>query len=135
MVFCTLNDIMDGAMAYPSALEALRRMPQIDSEHLDTKCPAAWIDMLYHFNWRQARAAFEEILSKRPSSFALGGLAAMYVAEGRILKAEERAWEAWRINPLVSSLGEAAIYRANLAAALPCQERSCRTHKVLSLSN
>ena len=105
MVFCALNDTMDGAMAYPSALEALRRMPQIDSEHLDTKCPAAWIDMLYRHNWRQARATFEEILSKRPSSFALAGLATMYVAEGRILKAEECAWEAWRINPLVSWLG------------------------------
>ena len=71
-------------MAYPSALEALRRMPQIDSEHLDAKCPAAWIDMLYNRNWRQARAGFEEILSKRPTSFALAGMAAMHIAEGSI---------------------------------------------------
>jgi thioredoxin-like negative regulator of GroEL len=105
MVFCALNDIIDGTIAYPSAMEALRRMPQIDSEYLDAKCPAAWIDMLYNRNWRQARASFEEILSKRPSSFALAGLAAMYIAEGRILKAQECAWEAWRLNPLVSSLG------------------------------
>jgi hypothetical protein len=105
MVFCALNDIIDGTLAYPSAVEALRRMPQIDSEYLNTKCPAAWIDLLYNRNWRQARASFEEILSKRPSSFALAGLAAMYIAEGRILKAQECAWEAWRLNPLVSSLG------------------------------
>jgi serine/threonine-protein kinase len=105
MVFCALNDIMDGAMAYPSAMEALRRMPQLDSEHLDAKCPAAWIDMLYNRNWRQARAGFEDILSKRPSSFALAGLAAMHIAEGRIGEAQEYAWEAWRLNPLVYSLG------------------------------
>jgi tetratricopeptide (TPR) repeat protein len=105
MVFCVLNGIIDGTMAYPSAVEALRRMPQIDSEYLDAKCPAAWIDMLYNRNWRQARASFEEILSKRPSSFALEGLAAMNIAEGRILKAQECAWEAWRLNPLVGSLG------------------------------
>jgi tetratricopeptide (TPR) repeat protein len=105
MVFCTLNDIMDGAMAYPSAMEALRRMPQLDSEHLDAKCPAAWIDMLYNRNWRQARAGFEEVLRKRPSSFALAGMAAMHIAENRILQAQECAWEAWRLNPLVCSLG------------------------------
>jgi tetratricopeptide (TPR) repeat protein len=96
---------MDGAMAYPSAVEALRRMPQLDLEHLDTKCPAAWIDMLYNRNWRQARAGFEEILSKRPTSFALAGMAAVHIAEGSIVKAQGCAWEAWRLNPLVSSLG------------------------------
>ena len=105
MVFCALNDIIDGTMAYPSAVEALRRMPQVDSDFLNAKCPAAWIDTLYNRNWRQARASFEEILSKRPSSFALEGLAAIYIAEGRTLKALECAWEAWRLNPLVSSLG------------------------------
>lgn len=105
IVFCAVNDIMDGSMAYPIAIEALRRMPQLDSEHLDTKCPAAWIDMLYNRNWRQARADFEEILSKRPNSFALAGMAAMHIAESRALKAQGYAWEAWRLNPLVSSLG------------------------------
>jgi hypothetical protein len=61
--------------------------------------------MLYNRNWRQARASFEEILSKRPTSFAMEGMAAMYVAEGRILKAQECAWEAWRLNPLLGSPG------------------------------
>lgn len=105
ILYCSLYDMMDGSMAYPSALEALRRMPQIDSEHLDTKCPAAWIDLLYNRNWRKARAGFEEILSKRPNSFALAGMAALHIAEGAILKAQGYAWEAWRLNPLVSSLG------------------------------
>lgn len=105
MVFCALNDVIDGSVAYPSAVEALRRMPQLDSEHLDTRCPAAWIDLLYNRNWRQARAGFEEILSKHPTSFALAGMAATHIAEGSILKAQGCAWEAWRLNPLVSSLG------------------------------
>lgn len=105
ILFCSLFDMIDGSVAYPSAVEALRRMPQIDSEHLDTKCSAAWIDVLYSRNWRQARAGFEEILSKRPTSFALAGMAALHIAEGNILKAKGYAWEAWRLNPLVSSLG------------------------------
>jgi serine/threonine-protein kinase len=105
MVFCALNEVMDGTMAYPSAIEALRRMPQRDPEHSDAKCSAAWIDMLYNRNWRQARAGFEEILSKRPSSFAMSGLATMHIAEGRIPEAMECAREAWRLNPLVCPLG------------------------------
>jgi len=105
ILYCAAYDMIDGSMAYPSALEALRRMPQLDSEHLDTKCSAAWIDLLYNRNWRQARASFEEILSKRPTSFALAGMAAMHIAERSLLKAKACAWEAWRLNPLVSSLG------------------------------
>ncbi|HEV2484082.1 MAG TPA: hypothetical protein VGT08_01000 [Terracidiphilus sp.] len=115
MVFCTLNDIMDGAMAYPSAMEALRRIPQLNSEHVDAKCPAAWIDMLYNRNWRQARAGFEEVLRKRPSSFALAGMAAMHIAEGRILQAQECAWKAWRLNPLVCSLGSLLCWTVYLS--------------------
>ena len=105
ILYCSIYDMMDGSMAYPCALEALRRMPQIDAEHLDTKCSAAWIDLLYNRNWRQARAGFEEILSKRPDSFALAGMAALQIAESTTLKAQDYAWEAWRLNPLVSSLG------------------------------
>ena len=84
IVFCALNDIMDGPMAYPIAIEALRRMPQLDSEYLDTKCPAAWIELLFNRNWSQARAGFEEILSKRPTSFALAGMAACTLQKGGI---------------------------------------------------
>ena len=105
MIYCALHEIVDATMAYPSAVEALRRIPQLDSEHLDAKCSAAWIDMLYNRNWRQARAGFEEIVRKRPTSFALSGLAAMHVAEGRLGEAFDCAWEAWKRNPLVGSLG------------------------------
>jgi tetratricopeptide (TPR) repeat protein len=105
MVYCALNEIVDGALAYPSAIEALRRIPQIDTEYFDAKCPAAWIDLLYHRNWRRARTGFEELARKRSSSFALAGMTAMSIAEGRIAEAQSSAWEAWRLNPLVSSLG------------------------------
>ena len=105
LVFCALNGIVDGTMAYPSAMEALRRIPQLDSEYLDAKCPAAWIDMLYNHNWRQARAGFAEIVNKRPSSFAIAGQAAMHIADGRIHEALACGWQAWRLNPLVCPLG------------------------------
>lgn len=105
MVFCALTDIIDVGMAYPSAAEALRRVAPLDCRHLDTKCTAAWIDLLYNRNWSKARMGFDEAVNKRPSSFALAGLAALDIAEGNILKAQSRAWEAWRFSPLVSSLG------------------------------
>ena len=105
MVYCALNEIVDGTLAYPTAVEALRRIPQMDKEHPEAKCPAAWIDLLYNRNWRQARAGFEAVAHATPSSFALSGLTAMDVAEGRIPEAREHAWQAWRLNPLVSSLG------------------------------
>ncbi len=105
MVFCVLNDMMDGAMAYPSAIEALRRVRQLDPEHLDAKCPAAWLDLLFNRNWHQARAGFEESTRKRPSSFAFAGLAATNIAEGKMPEALECSWAAWRLSPLVCSLG------------------------------
>jgi hypothetical protein len=105
MVFCALTDIIDGSMAYPSAAEALRRVAPLDCRNLDTQCTAAWIDLLYNRNWSRAHMGFDGALSKHPTSFALAGLAAMDIAEGDILRAQSRAWEAWRFNPLVSSLG------------------------------
>lgn len=105
MIFCAFADIMDESMAYPCAAEALRQMPTLDRESLDTKCPAAWIDLLYNRNWRRARIGFEELRDLRPSSFALAGLTATEIADGNLAKAQNYAWEAWRLNPLASSLG------------------------------
>lgn len=105
MIFCALNDIMDGALAYPCAADALRRAQHGVSVQSDTRCAAAWLDLLYNRDWQSARRGFDEVLSVRPSSFALAGMAAMDVAQGNVEKAYSRAWEAWRLNPLVSSLG------------------------------
>lgn len=105
MVFSAVSEIMDGTIAYPCAAEALRRIPQLDSDHLEVKCATAWIDMLYHRNWLHARTGFEEVVRKEPSSSALSGLAAIYTAEGRLPEAIDCAWKAWRLNPLVRFLG------------------------------
>ena len=106
VIFGAMNDVMDTAIAFPIAMDALRRIPPLDSDSVDAKCPAAWLDLLYNRNWRQARAKFEEVVSKRPSSsFARSGLAMSRTADGRMEEAVECAWEAWRINPLTRSLG------------------------------
>jgi len=105
MVFSAMNDVIDAAIAFPIAQDALRRIPAIESDSIDAKCPAAWIDLLYHRNWRQARVRFEEVVSKRPSSsFAQSGLALSRLADGNLEEAVECAWEAWRLNPLVRTL-------------------------------
>jgi hypothetical protein len=106
VIFSAMNDAMDAAIAFPIAMDALRRIPPLESDSVDAKCPAAWVDLLYNRNWRQARAKFEEVVSKRPfSSFARSGLAMSRTADGRMEEAVECAWEAWRLNPLVRSLG------------------------------
>ena len=92
LIFCVLNDIIDGTIAYPSAMDALRRTAQLDSEHLEAKCAAAWIDMLHNREWRQARAGFEEVLRRRPSSFARSGLALLQIVDGDIQGAQISAW-------------------------------------------
>jgi hypothetical protein len=105
MIFSAMNDVIDAVIAFPIAQDALRRIPSLESDSIDAKCPAAWIDLLYHRNWRQARFRFEEVVSKRPSSsFAHAGLALSRLADGNTEAAVECAWEAWRINPLVRTL-------------------------------
>jgi tetratricopeptide (TPR) repeat protein len=105
-IFSAMNDVMDAAIALPIAMDALRRIPTMDSDSIDAKCPAAWLDLLYSRNWQQARSRFEEVVSKHPSSsFARSGLAMSRTADGRIDEAVELAWEAWRLNPLARSLG------------------------------
>jgi tetratricopeptide (TPR) repeat protein len=106
IIFSAMNDVMDAAIALPIAMDALRRIPQMDSDSIDAKCPAAWLELLYNRNWLQARAKFEEVVGKHPlSSFARSGLAMSRTADGRIDEALELAWEAWRLNPLARSLG------------------------------
>jgi tetratricopeptide (TPR) repeat protein len=101
MIFAALHGIMDPSTAYPCAQEALRRMPQLDAEYIDAKCVSGWIDLLIKRKWRQARACFELVLSKRPLfSFALSGLALSYVAEDNLGQATHYAQKAWKHNML-----------------------------------
>jgi len=105
MVFSAMNDVIEAMIAFPIAQDALRRIPTLEQDSVDAKCPAAWIDLLYSRNWRQARVKFEEVVSKRPSSsFARCGLALSRLADGNAEGAAECAWEAWRLNPLVRTL-------------------------------
>ena len=105
MIFSAMNDVVDAEIAFPIAQDALQRIPPMDSDSVDAKCPAAWIDLLYHRNWRQARARFEDVVRLRPSSsFARAGMALSRLADGNAEDAVECGWEAWRLNPLVRTL-------------------------------
>jgi hypothetical protein len=105
MVFSALNEVVDSSIAFPIAKHALRRVPLLESDSIDAKCPAAWIDLLQDRNWLQARFRFEDVVSNRPcSSFAWSGLALSRLSDGSAEDAVECAWEAWRQNPLVRTL-------------------------------
>lgn len=104
MIFCALNEIMDGSIAYPCAVEALRQIPQHEARRPEARCAEAWLEALHYRNWRQAKVDFDEVISRQPSSFALAGRAALHIADGRTADALECAWEAWRLSPLVRSL-------------------------------
>lgn len=106
IIFSAMNDMLDAFIAFPMAQDALRRIPPLESDSADAKCPAAWIDLFYNRNWRQARAGFEQVIQSRPSfSFARSGMALTKIADGNLDEALACAWEAWRLNPLVRSLG------------------------------
>jgi thioredoxin-like negative regulator of GroEL len=106
MISASLEGEMDGSVAYPCATEALRRASQLDPHDLDGRCGQAWLNLVYGRKWRQARAGFEDVLSKQPRmSFALAGLALLHIAEGDLVSASRCAWEAWMQNTLVSTLG------------------------------
>lgn len=106
MIFGAVHGVMNGAVAYPRAQEALRRLPKPAAESLETRCTAAWLSLLYERDWRRARVGFEEVLDKQPwSSFAMSGLSMLYVWEGRFREASECAWAAWRRNPLACTPG------------------------------
>lgn len=100
-----LLGVVDGFVAYPSAAEALRRVPRDGSDSADALCAAAWLNIAYEHRWREARAALEEVLQKDPgNSFALAGRALLYIAEGKLPEAFEYAWKAWSENPLAAPL-------------------------------
>ncbi len=107
MLVAGLQGMMDSAVAYSCAMEALRRSQPTDEDaETDATCSAAWLNLVYERKWRQARAKFEDVLEKQPeSAFALAGMALIHVAEGDLRVASTWAWEAWRNNTLIGSLG------------------------------
>jgi len=116
MIAAALLGVIDSSLAYPCAMEALRRTAQLDPEDLEAKSSAAWLNLVYERKWRQARAHFEEAMIRHPGrSFTLAGRALLHIAEGDPLEAIKRAWEAWRRNTLVCSLGALVCWSHYLA--------------------
>lgn len=104
MIISALMEVVDSSVAHTCAMEALRRMPQFDSQHIDARCCAGFLKMVHERKWRQAKAGFDELLTEQPShSFGLVGRALLHLADGEFQDASRLAWEAWRNNPLVSS--------------------------------
>ncbi len=106
-----LLGVIDGYVAYPSAMEALRRVPQSVAGDGSAQCTAAWLKMVYERRWREALAGFDEVLKMTPTySYALAGRALLYVTEGKIPAAFQYAWEAWNQNPLAAPLSFLAAW-------------------------
>jgi len=104
-LFSAMNDVMDAAIAVPITQGALRKLALLNYDLLDSKCPSAWISLLYDRDLRRARTGLEEILTCRPSSsFARVGMAMLNLASGDLDEAIENAWEAWKVDPLIASL-------------------------------
>jgi tetratricopeptide (TPR) repeat protein len=105
LIAAALFGVVESSFAYPSALEALRRAPQLDLNDFDAKSCAAWLKMVYERKWLEARAGFEEALAGNPAdSNTLAGRALLYLADGEISTAFQCAWSAWTKNPLASTL-------------------------------
>jgi tetratricopeptide (TPR) repeat protein len=116
MISAAMQGVMDGSVAYPCAMEALRRSTQLCPDDVDTLCATAWLEMIFEQKWRLARTRFEKVLQGRPqNSFALAGLALLHIAEGDPRGASLRAWEAWSQNTLVCSLGALVCWSHYLA--------------------
>jgi Flp pilus assembly protein TadD len=111
-----LQGVLDSSIAFPGAVEALRLARQIDPHDPQTHCCAAWLDQMVEHKGLEARRGFEWVLKHQPrSSFALGGMALVLVAEGDPVSASEWAWKAWQQNLLVSALGALVCWCQYLA--------------------
>ena len=116
MISAALQGVMDSAIAFPAATEALRRTAQLDPDDVEAKCSAAWLDMVHERKWRQAMAGFEEVLNVQPCpAFALAGMALLHIAEGDISTGGDWAWKAWQQNSLVCVLGALVCWSQYLA--------------------
>ncbi len=104
MICSAILEVVDSSVAYACAVEAIRRVPLLNFQDFDAKYCAAFLKMAHDRKWRQSRAAFEDLLREQPSNFlGLLGRALLHVADAEFREASRRAWEAWSLNPLVSS--------------------------------
>ncbi len=104
LILASLIGNMRGASACPRAAEALKRAARLGSDNAEIRCAAAWLRMVQERNWKSARAAFDETLSRQPrSSFALSGRALLHVVEGNLAEALRCIRDAWKVNTLASA--------------------------------
>jgi serine/threonine-protein kinase len=116
MISAAVHGVMDGAIAFPAATEALLRSAQLDASDVDGLCAAAWLMLIHERKGPQARSGFAEVLGRRSNnSFALGGMALSYVAEGDLEGARTWIWRAWQKNTLVPIHGALACWIEYLA--------------------
>lgn len=119
MIMGAIEGVTDSSVAYNCAIQALRHTAQLDTEDIEAKCSAAWLNLVYERKWHQARAGFEEVLSKQPkNSDALSGLSLLLLVEGNLADGSYYAQEAWKQNTMVCSLGALAAWSQYLAGNL-----------------
>ncbi len=103
MILSALFEVVDSTLAYPSAMEALRRVPLVDSQNTEFQCSAAFLKMAHERKWREARIGFEQQLRGSPfHTFARTGRALLHIAETELVDASRCVWEAWKTNPIIS---------------------------------
>lgn len=96
-----LLGVIDGAVAYPVAKEALR----YGSHSNAAKSTLAFLNVVYERRWRQARADLDAVLEQAPEdAYALAGRALLHLAEGNTSEAFRCAFDAWNVNPLAATL-------------------------------
>jgi tetratricopeptide (TPR) repeat protein len=116
MISSALCGVVERAIAYPAAAEALRRASQLNADDVGARCAAAWLSLVHERRGRRARAGFEEVLSRWPDkSFALCGMALSHVAENDLQGARVWAWKAWQQNTLVPIHGSLVCWIEYLA--------------------
>jgi tetratricopeptide (TPR) repeat protein len=148
LVSAALLGVVDSWVAYPSAMEALRGVPQPNSDRLDAISTSAWLKMVYERRWREARSGFEEVLREAPhDSHALAGRALLHLTEKNLPQALQCAWSAWRSTPLAAPLSfllcwvqylsgdyEEALEFASQAKAIGTRDTAMATVEALALT-
>lgn len=105
IILATLAGIMPSSAAYPRASKAVQRALQLDSDSIDARCAAAWLQMVHERKWNHARDGFDAVLNQQPRcSLALSGRALLHIAEGNVADASHCLHEAWKQNTLASTV-------------------------------
>ena len=109
MVAQGLWGLVNAPVAYASAEAALQKALEINSELIQAKSAAAWLNLVLYRDWQGAIRSFDEILSQRPlSTRCLVGRAMIHIATGTLNDASGLLLKAAEKNALSASA--AALY-------------------------